>query len=107
MIEVIARRRSRMIRMRVVVADHAVPAASRVVIGAFGLLGCYQVASLSGLPPFVLGRIDFSENIGLAIAVAEPEAASFVRISLLTVLSYSILVFTLDFDCPSPLHPFP
>ena len=82
-----------MIRMRVIVADHAKPAASCVVIGALGLLGRYQVARLTRLLTFVLSRVDFGENVGLALACAEQKATALVRVSLLPVLPYLIQVF--------------
>ncbi len=93
MIEIVARWRSRMIGVRVIVADHAEPAASCIIIGALGLLGRYQVASLTGLLTFVLSRMDFGENVGIALACPQKEAAALVRVSSLAVLPYLIQVF--------------
>ena len=93
MIEIVARWRSRMIGVRVIIADHAEPAASCIIVGPLRLLGRDQVASLTRILSFVLSNMDFGENIGIALACPQQEAASLVRVSLLAVLPYLIQVF--------------
>ena len=95
-----------MIGMRVIVADHAKPAASGIVIRALGLGGGYQIASLLRLLAFVLGGKRFAENVGLAFAGSQQKSTAFVRVRLLAVLSdlIEVLLFNLDChvgDCPS------
>ena len=82
-----------MIRMRVIVADHPDPAASRIVVGALGLFGRDQITSLARLLTFVLSGVDFAENVGLALACPEQKAAALVRVSLLAVLPYFVQLF--------------
>ena len=92
MIEIVCRRRGRMIGMRVVVADHAQPAASRIVVRALVLLGRDQVSSLARLRALVLSSVNLAENIGIAFALSKEKPAAFVRISCLAVLFYLVEV---------------
>ena len=78
--------------MRVILTDHAEPAASRIVVRAIVLLGRDQVSSLARLRALVLSSVNFGENIGGALALPEEKPAAFVRISSLTVPSYLIEV---------------
>src|SRR6476619_8282543 len=80
-IEIVARRRGGMIRMRVIVPDDAEASSACVIVSAFVLLRRNQVSSFTGLLPFVLSRKCFIENVRFAIANAKQKAAAFVRIS--------------------------
>src|SRR2546427_233577 len=101
MIQIVARRRGRMIRMRMVVTNHTKFSAPGIVIGALGLLGSNQVAGFARLLSFVLCGVDFCKNVRFSFSRAKQKSAAFVRISLLTVFSDSIQVFALKFDCHS------
>src|SRR6185295_20164446 len=82
-IQIVARRRSGMIRMRVIVPDDAEASLASVIVGAFVLLRRNQVSSLLRLLPFILGRKRIIENVRFAFANAQQKATALVRVSLL------------------------
>jgi hypothetical protein len=98
MIQIVARRRGRMIGVRMVVADDAELARTRIRIGALALFGCDQIAIMSRLLPLVLARVDLANAVGRPFAVSKQKAAALVRVRLLAVLPYLIQVLRINFN---------
>ncbi len=125
MIEIIARRFCRMIRVRVIIADDLKTVFVCVSICAFVLVCGYPVAirmrfaicrggvmligCWHGFPegfrltdrsiPLVVRRINFAQNIDAVFERAEQKAAALVRISLLAVPVDLSDLFFIDLDC--------
>src|SRR3989442_11357278 len=99
MIEVIARRRSRVIGMRMVIAYDAKPAAPSIVSSALVLLGGDQIASLLRLLAFVFSSVGFAQNFGLTFTYPQQETAALVRVSLFAMLFDLFQVLWLNSDC--------
>ncbi len=99
MIEIVARWRRRMIRMGVIVADHAKSPTPCVCVSAFGLRRRDQIACLARLLTFVLCGIGFVEKICLARASPDQKAAAFIRVGLLAVFPYLIELFVFSSYC--------
>jgi hypothetical protein len=90
MVEIVARRCGWMIGVRMIIADYSESAVAGVVIGALVLLGRYQIASLSRLPSFILGRMYFGKKVCFLLTLPKQEAATLIRVSLLSMTPYLI-----------------
>lgn len=79
-----------MIGVRMIITNDPQTSAARVIIGALGLLRCYQIPSLSRLLAFIYGRVDFGEHIHFTFTCTHKESAALVRVGLLAVFAYLI-----------------
>src|SRR5438128_4165868 len=99
MVEVVTRRRGRMIRMGMIIADDPQAATARIIIRALILLRRDQVASLARLLSLIFSGAGFNQDICFALANAKKKPAALVRVSLFAVRFDLQEMFLFDSDC--------